>query len=218
MRIIYLSPRVSHEAPVWPGDEPFSIAPRWSIDSGDAVTVGTVTTTAHIGAHIDAPAHIVGSAPSIEATPLDACVGRCLIVDVSDLVDRSSDPHRPAPVERVRERVLGHTRGETIERLLLRHYAEQPSGWHPALPGIEPELVEWFAAQRGRLLGVDLASFDPAECKDLLAHRAGIAGGFVLLEGLDLSAAPEGEAELIALPLPWAGADASPVRAVLRLP
>ena len=101
---------------------------------------------------------------------------------------------------------------------MLRHYAEQPSGWHPALPGIEPELVEWFAAQRGRLLGVDLASFDPAESKDLLAHRAGIAGGIVLLEGLDLSAAPDGEAELIALPLPWAGADASPVRAVLRLP
>ena len=218
MRIIDLSPRVSHEAPVWPGDEPFSIAPRWSIDSGDAVTVGTVTTTAHIGAHIDAPAHIVGSAPSIEATPLDACVGRCLIIDVSDLVDRSSDPHGPAPMERVRERVLGQARGETIERLLLRHYAEPAAGWHPALPGIEPELVEWFAAQRGRLIGIDLASFDPAESKDLLAHRAGIAGGIVLLEGLDLSAAPEGEAELIALPLPWAGADPSPVRAVLRLP
>jgi len=81
MRIIDLSPRVSHEAPVWPGDEPFSLAPRWSIDSGDAVTVGTVTTTTHIGAHIDAPAHIVGGAPSIEATPLDACVGRCLIIE-----------------------------------------------------------------------------------------------------------------------------------------
>ena len=77
VRIIDLSPRVSQSGARVPGDEPFSLAWRRSIDSGDAVTVGTVTTTTHIGAHIDAPAHIVGGAASIEATPLDACVGRC---------------------------------------------------------------------------------------------------------------------------------------------
>jgi len=43
-------------------------------------------------------------------------------------------------------------------------------------------------------------------------------GDRAIIEGLDLTAAPEGEAELIALPLPWVDADASPVRAVLRVP
>jgi hypothetical protein len=39
-----------------------------------------------------------------------------------------------------------------------------------------------------------------------------------ILEGLDLSAVPDGLYELIALPLKLVGYDASPVRAVLRSP
>jgi len=59
----------------------------------------------------------------------------------------------------------------------------------------------------------------------LLADTSGgIAGfqgpifgaGICLLEGLDLSDAPAGPYELVALPLRIVGADASPVRAVLR--
>jgi arylformamidase len=38
----------------------------------------------------------------------------------------------------------------------------------------------------------------------------------VILEGLDLSAVPDGRYELIALPLRLAGMDAAPVRALLR--
>lgn len=223
MRIIDLSPPVDTGSPVWPGDSPFELAPKWSIDGGDSVSVGTVTTTTHVGAHIDAPAHIVAEAPTVDATPLDACVGPCLVVDVSDLVDYDADPHGQVAAQAVHERVCSLTRDTPaadapVERLLLRHYAEPQRDWDPALPGIDPALMRWFAAQGGRLLGIDLASFDPAESKELAAHRVGIEHGVVLLEGLDLCAAPEGEAELIALPLRWVGADASPVRAVLRTP
>lgn len=216
MRIIDLSPMVGPEAATWPGDEPFAIAPRWSITQGDSVTVGTVTTTTHIGAHIDAPAHIVAGAATVDATPLDACVGACLVVDISDLVDRTTEPHGSAPAVAVIARIHALRPRTPVQRLLLRHAARSPLGWDPQVPGIDPELVRWFAAEGGRLLGIDLASFDPATSTELLAHRAGIAAGVVLLEGLDLSAAPTGEAELIALPLPWVGADASPVRAILR--
>jgi len=223
MRIIDLSPRVEAGSPVWPGDAPFELAAKWSIAAGDSVSVGTVTTTTHVGAHIDAPAHVVAGAPTVDAVPLGACVGPCLVLDVSDLVDRSTEPHGQVPAKAVHERVCALTRDTPardapVERLLLRHYAAPQHDWDPALPGIDPALMRWFAAQGGRLLGIDLASFDPAESKELSAHRVGIEHGVVLLEGLDLSAAPQGEAELIALPLRWAGADASPVRAVLRCP
>jgi arylformamidase len=39
-----------------------------------------------------------------------------------------------------------------------------------------------------------------------------------ILEGLSLAEVPAGDYELIALPLKWRGVDASPVRAVLRVP
>ena len=141
MRIIDLSPRVGAEAPVWPGDEPFGLASRWSIGSGDSVTVGTVTTTTHVGAHIDAPAHIVDGAGTVETTPLDACVGPCLVIDVSDLVAQDLAPHGAAPADSVRRRVLERTGGAPVERLLLRHYAESPIGWDPSLPGVDLSLI-----------------------------------------------------------------------------
>jgi arylformamidase len=42
------------------------------------------------------------------------------------------------------------------------------------------------------------------------------AGGVAILENLDLRGVPEGDYELIALPLRIVGGDSSPVRAILR--
>lgn len=236
MRIIDISPAIDASAPVWPGDVSFGIEPNWSIDAGDSVTVGTVRTTSHIGAHIDAPSHVIAGAPSADSIPLDACIGPCLVVDVSSLIDAETSPRGHAAASAVRERIAmlrdaglsgerpggaGGAEAAPIHRLILRHAAPSARSnpvWDPEIPGIDPELMAWFGEQGGRLVGIDLASFDPADSKQLPAHKAGLERGVVLLEGLDLSAAPEGEAELIALPLPWRGADASPVRAVLRLP
>ena len=59
-------------------------------------------------------------------------------------------------------------------------------------------------------------SLDPEDSKDLPAHHAVRRAGMAILEGLVLDAADEGRYEIIALPLKIEGADASPVRAVLR--
>jgi arylformamidase len=66
------------------------------------------------------------------------------------------------------------------------------------------------------LVGVDTASLDPETSKTMDAHRRVAARGMAILEGLVLTAPPPGDYELIALPLPLVGLDASPVRAVLR--
>jgi len=63
---------------------------------------------------------------------------------------------------------------------------------------------------------VDAPSLDPEDSKDLPAHHAVRRAGLAILEGLVLDAAGEGRYEIIALPLKIEGADASPVRAVLR--
>ncbi|MGO3148008.1 MAG: cyclase family protein [Leucobacter sp.] len=221
MRIVDISPVIDSAAVVWPGDVEYSLAPNWSIVAGDTITVNTVTTTAHVGAHIDAPSHVIDGAPSVFETSLEACIGDCLVVDVSDLVDIASSPRGFAPAAAVKSRINAlSTRTGPLERLLLRHSlgdAPQNTRWDPDIPGIDPALVEWFGSQGGLLMGIDLVSFDPANCASLTAHKAAIGHEVVLLEGLDLSKAPVGHAELLALPLPWRGADASPVRAVLRL-
>ena len=60
------------------------------------------------------------------------------------------------------------------------------------------------------------ASIDPADSKTLDSHQVIRRRGLRVLENLVLDAVPEGDYELIALPLKLTTADASPVRAVLR--
>jgi arylformamidase len=67
-----------------------------------------------------------------------------------------------------------------------------------------------------RLVGIDSQSVDPADSKTLDSHHQLLAHDVRVLENLVLDAVPAGDYELIALPLKLVGADASPVRAVLR--
>ena len=73
-----------------------------------------------------------------------------------------------------------------------------------------------LAARGVRLIGLDSPSLDPQESKTMDAHLAVRRADMRVLEGLVLDAPPPGRYELVALPLPLQGLDASPVRAVLR--
>ena len=72
------------------------------------------------------------------------------------------------------------------------------------------------AEEGAALVGTDAPSVDPAESELLVSHRIALANRMTILENLDLSDVPGGEYELIALPLPLKGVEASPVRAILR--
>jgi len=76
--------------------------------------------------------------------------------------------------------------------------------------------VERLADLGVMLIGIDTASIDPADSKALPSHQVIRQRGLRVLENLVLDAVPEGDYELIALPLKLTTADASPVRAVLR--
>ena len=79
-----------------------------------------------------------------------------------------------------------------------------------------PETLAHLADQGVQLIGTDSASIDPADSKTLPSHQAIRERGLRVLENLCLDEVPEGDYELIALPLKLMSADASPVRAVLR--
>ncbi len=66
------------------------------------------------------------------------------------------------------------------------------------------------------LIGIDTPSVDPATSQYLPGHHQLLQHGLRVLENLVLDDVPEGDHELIALPLKLVRADASPVRAILR--
>ncbi len=205
--IIDISPAIGVGAPVYPGDTELAIDLAFDPASGDSVTVCRVTLSPHTGAHADAPMH-VGAGPGDAASlPLDAFWGPCAVVAV-----RGVEAIGAGEVEQA----LADA-GGPIERLLVRTQDVAWATFPDRFPHFTAEGAAALARVTGlRLVGIDTFSVDAVDSKDLPAHRALFGAGIVLLEGLDLTGAPAGRYELVALPLKLRGADASPVRAALR--
>ncbi len=90
-----------------------------------------------------------------------------------------------------------------------------PAGTAASAP-LRPTPCSRLADAGVLLIGIDTASIDPADSKALPSHQVIRQRGLRVLENLLLDDVPEGDYELIALPLKLMAADASPVRAVLR--
>ena len=203
-RLWDISPPVSAAAPVFPGDTPY--AQHWSarIAPGCPVNVSAVTLSPHVGAHADAPLHYEDGAAPIGAVDLEPYLGRCRVVHAIGLGALVEPGH------------LAHAEPALPPRVLVRTCERAPSTWVDDFAAFAPRTIDWLAERGVRLVGIDTASVDPAASKTLDAHQRLRAHGLRVLENLVLDDVPEGDYELIALPLRWVDADASPVRAVLR--
>jgi arylformamidase len=80
------------------------------------------------------------------------------------------------------------------------------------------EAAEWLVGRGLRLWGSDAPSADHRSSQTLPVHHALFAGGAYVLENLALDGVPPGAYDLLAAPLLVHGADAAPVRALLRPP
>ena len=204
-RLWDISPPVQPGSPVFPGDTPYQQHWTATIAPGCPVNVSTLTLSPHVGAHADAPLHYDPQGRAIGAVDLDPYLGACRVI------------HALAARPLVQWEHLAHAVHDLPPRVLVRTYARAPvDRWDAALAGFAPETIARLADAGVRLVGIDTASIDPADSKTLESHQVVRQRGLRVLENLVLDGVPEGDYELIALPLKLMTADASPVRAVLR--
>jgi arylformamidase len=204
-RLWDISPPVHEGAPVFPGDTPYR--QRWAatIAPGCPVNVSEITLSPHVGAHADAPLHYDPAGATIGDVDLSAYLGPCRVI------------HAIARGPLVEWQHIAHAVADLPPRVLVRTYRRAPvDRWDGALAAYAPATIERLAALGVKLIGIDTASIDPAESKTLDSHQVIRRLGLRVLENLVLDDVPEGDYELIALPLKLVTADASPVRAVLR--
>ena len=200
-----ISPPVHAGSPVFPGDTPYQAQWTATIAPGCPVNVSALTLSPHVGAHADAPLHYDPAGEAIGAVPLEPFLGPCRVV------------HAIGCGPFVEWRHIAHAVQGLPPRVLVRTYARMPvDRWDADLAAYAPETVERLADLGVALIGIDTASIDPADSKALPSHQVIRRRGLRVLENLVLDAVPEGDYELIALPLKLTTADASPVRAVLR--
>lgn len=202
-RLLDISPLVSVRLAVWPGDVPYRREATRTLEGARVVEESSVAATLHLGAHADAPSHVVAGALSIDRIPLETYVGPCQVVAA-----RVSPGGRVLPGD-----LLAPVRAPRV--LVRTGTYPDAERFTPDFAGLSVELAEHLAARGVVLVGIDTPSVDPFSDGSLAAHRALAALGLVWLEGLRLDGAAPGLYALSALPLRLEGADASPVRAVL---
>lgn len=204
MQVWDISPPVSGHSPVFPGDTAY--AQQWvaRIGPGCPVNVSAVTLSPHVGAHADAPLHYGDGEAAIGAVDLAPYLGRCRVIHAIGCGALVTVAH------------LAHAARALPPRVLVRTCQRAPTQWVDDFSAYAPETVEWLASLGVTLVGIDTASVDPAASKTLESHQQLRRLNLRVLENLVLDDVPEGDYELIALPLKWIDACASPVRAILR--
>ena len=205
-RLWDISAPVHAGSPVFPGDTPYTQQWCATIGPGCPVNVSAITMSPHVGSHADAPLHYDPEGATIGDVSLDAFIGPCRVIHAigrGPLIEWAHIAHAVT--------------SQLPPRVLVRTYAAMPvDRWDGQLAAYAPSTVERLAAMGVKLIGIDTASIDPADSKTLDSHQAIRRRGLRVLENLVLDDVPEGDYELIALPLRLVSADASPVRAVLR--
>jgi arylformamidase len=191
----------------WPGDAPFERASTLEIANGDQCNLSRISTTTHIGTHIDAPRHYLAGAAGMESMPIAASIGRARVIEIRDPeLIRISElaSHRLAKGERVlfKTRNSGH--------------AWKSDDFQENYAFIPPDSARYLAERGVQTVGVDYLSVGAFQNGGAETHRILLEAGIWIIEGLQLEHVQPGEYELVCLPLKIMGGDGAPARAVLR--
>ncbi len=195
---------LSEGTAVWPGDTPVKIIPAARLARGDEYNISSMTLCLHAGTHIDAPWHVSSKGVRVSDLDLNLFIGQCRLVDLSAL------PHRIAR-EQIADKIP-----DGAERLVLKLMSDAEYSDDSRLMSryLQADAVACLLEKGVRLLGCDVYSAGGAGSECGPAHRMALDKGCILLERLDLRGIPEGQYELICLPLKT-GLDGAPARVLL---
>jgi arylformamidase len=207
MAVIYdISVPIASGGVTYPGNPPIEITPQQEIARGGSSNVSHISFGSHTGTHIDAPKHFFDDGVGVDSIALEILMGDAMLVDVGS--EAMSVGERELRLHELTgyARVLIKTRNSSFirQREFVRNYTY-----------LAPDGAEYLAELGVKLVGIDYLSIEQFHSGHHRTHRTLLERGIVIVEGLDLSAPPNGPYELRCLPLRLVGLDGAPARAVL---
>jgi arylformamidase len=198
---------IGKEDSCYPGDPPYSREEIYSIQKGAAYNLSTLTLSAHTGTHIDAPAHFLEGAKTIDRYTAGYFIISAHVVEVNDK-------------ESIKPNSLNSLEINRDEALLFKTFNSN-SGLSSSGSFSEKYVYMSEAAAslcinlKVRLVGIDYLSIDRYSDDTAPVHRMLLRNDVLILEGIDLKSVPPGRYMLFCPPLKLMGGEASPVRALL---
>jgi len=191
----------------WPGDTAFERVQTLKISAGDVCNVSQFSSNVHIGTHMDAPYHFIDGATTMEAMPLAATIGPARVIAIKDeecIRVEELEPHYIAKGERLLFKTINSDRFWKTDQ------------FEEKFVYIPESTAKYLAARMVQTVGVDYLSVGAYNGDGPEAHRALLAAGIWIIEGLNLEAVEPGNYDLVCLPLKLVGSDGAPARAILR--
>jgi kynurenine formamidase len=209
MPVLDLTHFLSPSMPVYPGTEPPTIRPATTVEA-DGFAEKWIGMYSHTGTHIDAPAHMLPGAATLDQLGIDRFVGPAWVVDA------------PGPAIGL-ELLEAHEADLAGSEFVLFH-----TGWsakwgvdayYAGFPVLTAPAARWLCERGLKGVGFDAISADPVGSAGFENHLAFFRAGMIIIENLaGLKPLIGKPFRFSCLPLKLEQADGSPVRAVAMLP
>ncbi|KUL94748.1 cyclase [Bosea sp. WAO] len=167
---------------------PVELSIKGDIAAGDQFRVSKIAGPCHGFSHVDAAAHFVAGAPTIEATPLSEVVGACRVLDLS-----ARPANAPIEPEHLAAADPGGKEGEIL--LLAAHWSDrrnyQDKTFWTEAPWLTLEAAQWLAARKPTAVAFDFPQDYPIrlllEGKEVpkpehVTHHVLLSHGVTLIE------------------------------------
>lgn len=208
MTIYDISLTISPDLPTWPGDPQLELEKFESMDRGAHNNVSRISTSVHIGTHVDAPYHFLNDGIAVDQLALEVLTGPCYVLQLPDGIEAiTADVLERTEITGEMKRVLFGTRNSHV-------WAGGESEFQTDFVAITEDGAEWLVGRGVQLVGVDYLSVAPYG-DSVPTHTVLLKAGVVVVEGLNLSNVMRGFYDLYCLPLKIAGCDGAPARAIL---
>jgi len=208
MKLYDLSHSISPAMPVYPGTEPPEIQQACTIEESGYLE-HKITMLTHTGTHMDAPAHILEEAKTLDQLPIDHFFGKAFLLDLrpfnkSTIEVAMLSPHRDT-LRKV-DFLLLHT-GWAAYWDTRRYFSEYPV--------LSLEAATWLGKLNLKGLGMDTISADNIDSRTFPVHKILLGSGCLLIENLtNLESLPVNGFDFSCFPIKLVNTDGSPVRAV----
>lgn len=164
-----------------------------------------ITIDSHTGTHIDAPAHFLRDAKTIDQLDLSSVIGPCIVIDMSVVSDGIIRDHLEN---------LQINPGDIVLFKTVNSVTQATDKFTPHFIYLQFSGAQYLVERKVRAVGIDYLGIERSQ-PDHLTHHELFKHNITIIEGLRLQAIKPGKYFLCCLPLNMIGLDAAPARAVL---
>jgi len=157
MTIYDISLSITPDLPTWPGDPGLKLEQYESMERGAVYNATRISSSVHLGTHVDAPRHFLRDGSGVEHLPLDVLTGPCYVVQLPD------------GIEAITAEVLDRTEiTSEMKRVLFgtsnsHFWAKGESKFQTDFVAITEDGAEWLVKRGVQLVGIDYLSIAPYE-------------------------------------------------------